>query len=117
MPMKQPHSKESYEKEIIATCPVKRKRVETQDEQILPWKDTIAEAAPHAMLPVRMDILKPQSELLFCTEQCVITYTTEFVGNSEESWKYFKQCFSQFIAVTDTKLMNNTGKVILLTLS
>lgn len=26
---------------------------------ILPWKDTIAEAAPHAVLPVRMDSLKP----------------------------------------------------------
>lgn len=96
-------------------CPFKRKRVETQDEQILPWKDTIAEAAPHAMLPVRTDSFKPQSELLFCTQWCVITYATELVGNTEESWKYFKQWFSQFMAVTDTKLMNNTGKVTLLT--
>lgn len=89
--------------------------MEIQDEQILPWKNTIAEAAPHAVLPVRMDSLKPQSELLFCTERCVITYATEFVGNTEESWKYFKQWFSQFMAVTDTKLMNNTGKVTSLT--
>lgn len=98
-------------------CPYKRKRVEIQDEQILPWKNTIAEAAPHAVLPVRMDSLKPQSELLFCTERCVITYATELVGNTEESWKYFKQWFSQFMAVTDTKLMNNTGKVTSLTLT
>lgn len=46
-----------------------------------------------------------------------ITYATELVGNTEESWKYFKQWFSQFMAMTDTELMNDTGKVTLLTLS
>lgn len=47
----------------------------------------------------------------------IITYASELVGNAEESWKYFKQRFSQFMAVKDTELMNNTGKVTLLTLS
>lgn len=58
------------EKGTSATCQLKRQRVKIPDKQRLPQKNTIPEAAPHAMPPVKMGSWKPQSELLFCTERC-----------------------------------------------
>lgn len=103
------------EKEIIATCLFERRRVKIQDDQILPWKDTVAGAVPHAMLLVRMDSLNPlnyssvlSSVLLHMQQSLWATLRNH--GNILSSG------FHNLIAETDTKLMDSTQKVTLLTL-
>lgn len=68
-------------------CKVSVQKEKRWKFQRLPQENTIAEAAPQAMPPARLDSLKPHLNYSSVLSGESITHATELVGDAEEPWK------------------------------